>query len=210
MRRIAPLLTAFALALGLAAPASAQFGRPALPPNNRDEDLIRNWYRDYLGREVGPELKAWAELLRGGMSPLDVQATILGSDEFYNEKGRNAQTFIIETLQSITWEEPSTAEVRRWTDRLRVLRGDRFSLAREILLAHDDDTGAEAPAGANRTDIANRLSAAAKLLKDTIDFEIGGTTQGRQANLKAQALVDAAEQFRRYVAGTGVRKSSMR
>jgi len=173
MRRIAPLLAAFALVLGLATPAAAQFGRPPQTPNNRDEDLIRNWYRDYLGREVGPELKAWAELLRGGMSQLDVQATILGSDEFYNEKGRNAQTFIIETLQSITWEEPSTAEVRRWTDRLRVLRGDRFALAREILLAHEDNTGAEAPAGANRTDIANRLSAATKLLTDTLDFEIG-------------------------------------
>jgi len=207
MRRIAPLLAAFALALGLATPAAAQFGRPPLTPTNRDEDLIRNWYRDYLGREVGPELKAWAELLRGGMSQLDVQATILGSDEFYNEKGRNAQTFIIETFQSITWEEPSAAEVRRWTDRLRMLRGDRFALAREILLAHEENAGTEVPAGANLTDIANRLSAATKLLTDTLDFEIGGTTQGRQANLKAQALVDAAEKFERYALSTGARPS---
>jgi hypothetical protein len=172
-----------------------------LRQTSRDEEQIRQWYRDYLGREVGPELKAWAELLRGGMSPLDVQATILGSDEFYNEKGRSAANFIIETLQSITWEEPTSTEVRRWTDRLRALRGDRFQLAREILLAHEDDVGINGPAAANWSDIARRLSAAARLLADTIDFEIGGTTQGRQANLKAQALSDAAEAFERYADG---------
>src|SRR5687768_4091185 len=82
---------------GLAAPAPAQVvGTPLRQPTQdrqtgRDEEQVRQWYRDYLGREVGPELKAWTELLRGGMSPLDVQATILGSDEFYNEKGRSAQ-----------------------------------------------------------------------------------------------------------------------
>src|SRR4030095_9218236 len=199
MRWIAPVCVALFVTCGLAAAAGAQFGRPTAASANREEDQIRNWYRDYLGREVGPELKAWVELLRGGMSPLDVQATILGSDEFYNEKGRNAQTFIIETLQSITWEEPSAADVRRWTDRLRSLRGDRFVLAREILLAHADDTGVGGSSNVNLSDIANRLSDAAKLLTDTIKFEIGGTTQGRQASLKAQALVDAADQLRRSI-----------
>jgi hypothetical protein len=207
MRWIAPFIAIFYLALGVVAPAPGQFGRAPLAPTNREEDQIRNWYRDYLGREVGPELKAWVELLRGGMSPLDVQATILGSDEFYNEKGRNAQTFIVETLQSITWEEPSAADVRRWTDRLRSLRGDRFVLAREILLAHADDTGVGGSSNVNLGEIANRLSDAAKLLTDTIKFEIGGTTQGRQASLKAQALVDAADQLRRSIGISASRPS---
>ncbi len=213
MRWIAPAFVAVWFVGGVADRACAQYSRPALTslsrtPANREEDQIRNWYRDYLGREVGPELKAWVELLRGGMSPLDVQATILGSDEFYNEKGRSAQTFVIETLQSITWEEPSTAEVRRWTDRLRGLRGDRFELAREILLAHSDDVFGSDPAVPPRAEIADRLTAAAKLLTDTIDFEIGGTTQGRQANLKALALVDAAEQFARFADGAASRPSN--
>jgi hypothetical protein len=199
MRWIAPLALIFCLALGSVTPTHAQFGRAPLAASSHEEDQIRNWYRDYLGREVGPELKAWVELLRGGMSPLDVQATILGSDEFYNEKGRNTQAFIVETLQSITWEEPSAADVRRWTDRLRSLRGDRFALARDILLAHADDSGVGGSSNINLGEIANRLSEAAKLLTDTIKFEIGGTTQGRQASLKAQALVDAAEQLRRSI-----------
>ena len=58
---------------GLAAPAAAQVvGTPQRQPTRygqtgRDEDQVRQWYRDYLGREFGPELKAWTELLRGGM-----------------------------------------------------------------------------------------------------------------------------------------------
>src|SRR5262245_48648487 len=157
MQWIARAVVTLWIVAGLAGNVHGQLSRPALTAgardsSNRDEQLIRSWYRDYLGREVGPELKAWVELLRGGMSPLDVQATILGSDEFYNEKGRNTQTFVIETLQSTTWEEPSTAELRRWTDRLRVLRGDRFELAREILLSYEGDAVGGGPVGTDWTE----------------------------------------------------------
>jgi hypothetical protein len=204
--------TALWLALVWLAPCAALLFYPApLPgqfnasPRSSEEDQVRGWYRDYLGREVGPELKAWAQLLRGGMSPLDVQATILGSDEFYNQKGRDVQSFVVETLQSVTWEEPTISELRRWTDRLDALRGDRFALAREILLANDEPGGGTSPAGPNVAEISQRLSTAAKLLVDTIDFEIGGTQQGRQANLKAQALWDATEQLRRTASATSIR-----
>ena len=205
MRWIAPVLGMMLVLAGPAAKTPAQIVGTPLRQASRDEEQIRQWYRDYLGREVGPELKAWTELLRGGMSPLDVQATILGSDEFFNEKGRSAENFIVETLQSVTWEEPSAADVRRWTDRLRALRGDRFQLARDILLAHEDYVGMGGPAAPDRVEVANRVATAARLLTDTIDFEIGGTTQGRQANLKAQALADAAAQLERYAGGAAPR-----
>jgi hypothetical protein len=219
MRRTALLA---ALLAALAAPLLAQTrfipSTPAQPTlvsttlasTSRDEQQVRQWYRDYLGREPGPELKAWVELLRGGMSPLDVQATILGSDEFYNQKGRDPQAFLIETLQSITWNEPTISELRRWTDRLNALRGDRFAVAREMLIAGGQSPGSSAGgiggvSGPQLADLSTRLASASKLLVDTIDLEIGGTLQGRQANLKAQALGDAAEQFRRLVAVTGYR-----
>lgn len=192
MRWIAWLL-AFLLATTLAAPAAAQLIATAAVPQQRsaEADQIRGWYRDYLGREVGPELSAWISLLQGGMSAIDVQATILGSDEFYATKGRDPQTFVRETLQSVNWAEPSLAELRRWTDRLNQLRGDRFALAREILLA---STQPQAPVN-QVGDIVSRLSSAARLAVDTIDFEIGGTTQGQQANLRAQALLSACGQL---------------
>ncbi len=219
MRRTALLAAALAL---LATPLLAQTtfipSTPAQPTlvsttlasASRDEQQVRQWYRDYLGREPGPELKAWVELLRGGMSPLDVQATILGSDEFYNQKGRDPQAFLIETLQSITWNEPTISELRRWTDRLNVLRGDRFAVAREMLIAGGQSPGSSAGgigsvSGPQLADLSTRLASASKLLVDTIDLEIGGTLQGRQANLKAQAVWDAAEQFRRTVAVSGYR-----
>src|SRR5689334_10397230 len=64
-------------------PASAY--NPALPAavNSPEANTIRGWYRDYLGRDVGQDLPSLVNLLRGGMSPTDLQATILGSDEFY-------------------------------------------------------------------------------------------------------------------------------
>jgi hypothetical protein len=129
-------------------------------------------------------------LLRGGMSPTDLQATILGSDEFFSQKGRDPQTFIRDTLQAVNWTEPTYSDIQRWTDRLNQLRNDRFALAREILLS-----GRQAPSASSQLgDVAPRLASAARLAVETIDFEIGGTPQGRQANLQAQSLYDAAAQ----------------
>ncbi|HMC11477.1 MAG TPA: hypothetical protein VKH44_09315, partial [Pirellulaceae bacterium] len=161
-----------------------------------EANTIRGWYRDYLGRDVGQDVSALANLLRGGMAPTDLQATILGSDEFYSQKGRDPQTFVRETLQAVTWSEPSYSDLQRWTDRLNQLRGDRFALAREILLA---GTQPQSQAG-QLGELAPRLASAARLALETINFEIGGTTQGRQANLQAQALFDAANQLQQTAA----------
>jgi hypothetical protein len=203
MRRIAiPLFTLLAwTALTQSAQPQTTIAQPALASRSVEADLIRSWYRDYLGRDVGPELTAWVELLKGGMSPTDVQATILGSDEFYYQKGRDPQTFVLETLQAITWSQPTNAEIRRWTDRLTALRGDRFALVREILLS----SGQPQTGGAQVVEIAHRLQSASRLLVDTIDFEIGDTTQGRQAHLKAAALSDAVEDLHRVVSRTNYR-----
>jgi len=196
MRWIASL-AAFALAALLAQPAAAQLVATAAAPRSAEADQIRGWYRDYLGREVGPELTAWVELLKGGMSAIDVQATILGSDEFYYSKGRDPESWVRETLQAVTWADPTYAELRRWNDRLSRLHGDRFALSREIVLSTSQPQ-TQTPAG-QVGDLAARLASAARLAVDTIDFEIGGTTQGQQANLRAQALLSAASQLNQVV-----------
>src|SRR5262245_31346330 len=168
-----------------------------------EANTIRGWYRDYLGRDAGQDVAALVNLLRGGMSSTDLQATILGSDEFYSQNGRDQQAFVRDTLQAVTWSEPSYADLQRWTDRLNQLRGDRFALAREILLSAGQPTSQ-----ANQlADIPGRLSSAARLAVDTISFEIGGTPQGRQAGLQAQALVDAANQLQQTV-GVGSSRSN--
>jgi hypothetical protein len=196
---LAPVL--FCLALVGAPNAAAQIkSQPARATaavaSTPESDQIRSWYRDYLGREVGPEISAWVELLRGGMSATDVQATILGSDEFYYAKGRDPQTFVLETLQAVTWSEPTVSELRRWTDRLTQLRGDRFAVAREIVLAQGQQTSP----GTEVDDTALRLMAASRLLIDTIHFEIGGTSQGRQAHLRAQAIHDSCHELQEVLA----------
>lgn len=171
----------------------ATTGYAALPPQNSilasaEANLIRGWYRDYLGRDPGQELPALVQLLRGGMSPLDLQATILGSEEFYWQTGRDPQTFVRETLQAVTWSDPTPAEVQRWTDRLQQLRGDRFTLVREMLQSR---LRPQANLSREGTESLQRLSTAARLAADTIEFEIGGTPQGRQARMQAQALLSA-------------------
>ena len=201
MQRIAATVAVFLACACFLSPATAQVTATpasmlAVSPSaarSREAEMVRGWYRDYLGREVGPELSAWVELLRGGMPATDVQATILGSDEFYFHRGRDPETFVRETLQAVTWTEPSYSEVRRWTDRLSQLRDDRFALVREILLA-----GSQTPAAGNQSEeTISRLAAATRLAAETIEFEIGGTLQGRQAAPQARALQDAVSQLQR-------------
>lgn len=179
-------------------PATAQGlnTQTTISSRTAEADLVRSWYRDYLGREPGPELTAWVELLRGGMSPIDVQATILGSDEFYNQKGRDPQTWVLETLQAVTWQEPPLTILRQWTDRLTTLRGDRFALSREILQAQAQiNSGSSSTAPAAATDIAMRIASASRLLLETGDFELAGTQQGRQLNLRSRAVESSANEL---------------
>lgn len=184
------------------------YAQPAVQPQRSAEaEQVRMWYRDYLGREPGPELTAWVELLRGGMSPLDLQATILGSDEFFNAKGRDPQTFVLETLQAVTWQQPTTNDLRRWTDRLTQLRGDRFALVREILMTNT--TNQPSVAAGTIVDLSTRLVSAVRLLGDTAAFELSGTLQGQQVALRTQATLDAAESFRRTVAQRNYRPESL-
>lgn len=177
------------------------------PQRSAEAEQVRMWYRDYLGREPGPELTAWVELLRGGMSPLDLQATILGSDEFFNAKGRDPQTFVLETLQAVTWQQPTTNDLRRWTDRLTQLRGDRFALVREILMTNT--TNQPSVAAGTIVDLSTRLVSAVRLLGDTAAFELSGTLQGQQVMLRTQAMLDSAESFRRTVAQRNYRPESL-
>ena len=113
MQRIACWTLAFLAAAGLNQPAEAQIitAQPArnfnpsppymatYPPAYADTTLdglvqspeansIRGWYRDYLGRDVGQDLTGLVKLLRGGMSPTDLQATIPGYRRAYMFPGR--------------------------------------------------------------------------------------------------------------------------
>lgn len=198
MKRIVVGLVLVAGSLATALSVSAQTYLPSTTVQSRtaEADLVRSWYRDYLGREPGVELTAWVELLRGGMSPIDVQATILGSDEFFNQKGRDTQTWVLETLQAVTWQEPPLDVLRQWTNRLNTLRGDRFALAREILQAQAQlDVGSSTTASAAATDIAMRVATASRLLIETGDFELAGTQQGRQLNLRSRAVESSANEL---------------
>jgi hypothetical protein len=84
MRWIAPAVTMMLVAGLLADAALAQISAtpaarftpstPLTPANSLptstvgrspESEQIRGWYRDYLGRDVGPDLSAWVELGMG-------------------------------------------------------------------------------------------------------------------------------------------------
>ena len=199
MRFCVALLVALAASGWLSpVPTGAQSNAAATTSWSREAEMVRGWYSDYLGRNVGPELTAWVQLLRGGMAPVDVQATILGSDEYYQQQRRDPERFILDTLEGVTWEAPDQATVDRWTNRLDQLRGDRVALAREILLTYNQPQQ-QTPTTGTALDQATRLTAAAKLLADNADFELSGTVQGQQVSLRARALSAACVQLQQQM-----------
>jgi hypothetical protein len=53
--------------------ATPAYGQPTAALGSQlvspEANTIRGWYRDYLGHDVGQDLPALVNLLRGGMSP---------------------------------------------------------------------------------------------------------------------------------------------
>ena len=113
---------------------------------SREEEQVRGWYRDYLGREVGPELRAWVELLkaacRRSMCRRRSWARTSSSSKGPRSANVHSRNAAVRHLVRAT-----LTEVRRWTDRLNQLRGDRFAVAREILLQESEPVSGRPAAG---------------------------------------------------------------
>lgn len=108
MRHLLPIaLLVFSLAGGT---AGAQQERPS--------ELVRSWYQQYLGREPDPGAQGWVNQLRGGTSPADVLASILGSDEFYRKAGSTPEGYIRALFQDVAGRAPTEAELRYWARQL--------------------------------------------------------------------------------------------
>ena len=109
-------------------------GAPTQLPERSPIDQIREWYRRFLGREpTGREVAVWqSELARG--RPLDeVEASILGSNEFFEQNRSDPDQFIDETYRQLKGSVPTPAEHRGLRDRLGEQDGLRFPFALELL-----------------------------------------------------------------------------
>jgi hypothetical protein len=105
-------------------------------PADPNADLIDSWFRQYLGRSVDPGgLSSRLALLRRGADPGDIEADIIGSDEYWRRHGGNVVGFVRGLYADVLGREPNRAEVRNWQDRFAVNRGNRSAVAREFLQA---------------------------------------------------------------------------
>ncbi len=79
-------------------------------------DQIRLWYRQYLGRDVDADgLQHWLGHLRAGRSLRDIQAGILGSDEYYRNAGGTPEGFVFMLFRDLTGRSPTWRDVEYWS-----------------------------------------------------------------------------------------------
>jgi hypothetical protein len=105
-------------------------------PNDPNADMIDAWFQRYLGRSVDRGgLDSRLALLRRGADPLDIEADIIGSDEYWNRNGRSVAGFVRGLYRDVLGRDPNAPEIRNWSARFTANRGNRSAVAREFLQA---------------------------------------------------------------------------
>jgi hypothetical protein len=105
-------------------------------PDDGYADMIDSWFQRYLGRSVDRGgLASRLTLLREGADPLDIEADIIGSDEYWNRNGRNVTGFIRGLYRDVLNRQPDARELRGWVSRFDANRRNRSAVAREFLQA---------------------------------------------------------------------------
>jgi hypothetical protein len=128
MRTWATLATAAVLSLVLGV-------LPARAGGCHNTELVSGWYQQYLHRlpdECG--LRGWVGQLYKGASPLEVEAHILASDEYYHIHGCSPEGYVTGLYVDVLGRKPGYEELCGWTKNLSRC-GCRFKLAREFLCA---------------------------------------------------------------------------
>jgi hypothetical protein len=86
---------------------------------NSPERLVRNWYRQYLGRDLDQGGSGWVSLLENGASPDVVLASILGSDEYWQRAGGTPDGFVRALYMDLGRREPTRRDYDYWIRRLQ-------------------------------------------------------------------------------------------
>jgi hypothetical protein len=111
MRRFAIPAVLCLFVLGSAAQAQYYPNSPAR--------LVRNWYRQYLGRDLDQGGYGWVSLLENGAGPDVVLASILGSDEYWQRAGGTPDGFVRALFQDIGHRQPTRRDYDYWINQLQ-------------------------------------------------------------------------------------------
>lgn len=124
------LVTALLFTAG-AGVSQAQWFRP---PDNYYQRVARDWVQLYLGRNpTQREVLLIVNQLRAGASSSEVQANILGSEEYYIRSGRNLNTWA-NRIVADSLGRPATAWERGTLSNLALQNG-RVNAALVVLLS---------------------------------------------------------------------------
>lgn len=95
--------------------------------------MVNEWYGRYLGRPVDPiGLNEHVRALHRGAEPVFVEASLLGSDEYFLKHGGMPQGFIDGMFHDVLGRCAQPAEMRFWVEEYRGL-GCRHRLAYRFL-----------------------------------------------------------------------------
>jgi hypothetical protein len=96
--------------------------------------LVENWYQLYLRRRADATgLADFLNRLRQGADPVDVQAVLLGSDEYYQLRGSRDRSWVAGLYADVLNRSPSPREVVHWILMLNQAGGSRERTAADFL-----------------------------------------------------------------------------
>jgi hypothetical protein len=96
--------------------------------------VVDSWYRLYLNRDPEPEgMRDQLARLRRGDSPEEIQAGILGSDEYFRLHGSRRVAWIAALYSDVLDRSPSRREIASWLETLERTGGSREATALEFL-----------------------------------------------------------------------------
>jgi hypothetical protein len=176
-----------------------------------DLDTIRNWYRRYLNRPPdSAEVNQWVQKLEQGWSMLDVQAGILGSEEFFRRHDRDPARFITALYTEVAGMPPRPDDVRYWLSWLQQANGDRQAVARRSIAALRLQLQPNPTIPARMPDVVERMAAETRQARLDGELELAGTAQGRQVSLRTNALVDYGQRLRELLQQRGYTTDQVR
>lgn len=134
--------------------SSSQRPPDTRPPGNSQINQIYAWYDKYLQRPpTSSELTSWIESLSsGGFASSDVQAYLLGSNEYFDRFGFGNDVSYISSLFEVTQgRKPTRAEHGQWLTELKRYGSSRVAFVKRFL---DSQQGTVTPIAPGRPSTA--------------------------------------------------------
>ncbi len=116
------------------------------PGGGASRRLVESWYQLYLRRPADPVgLRDCLDRLRRGAGPIEVQAVLLGSDEYYRLHGSRPAPWVAGLYADVLNRAPSRHEIHHWVEMLRQPGSTRETVAVEFLRAAQAELSQRAP-----------------------------------------------------------------